>query len=322
LLEFSAMCCRLCPLTLLAAASMLSAASPAVAEITAERTEGGVTIKIDGQPFTEYLMCSGTKPILWPIIGPTGKPMTRAYPMGEGTKEKKDHVHHRSLWFTHGDVNGVDFWSEKPDKNAITKHREFVEVKSGPCATVVARNDWLAPDGKKVCEDQRTFTFGTDGDARWIDFDIAIKASEGPVKFGDTKEGSMGIRVAETMKVDAKLGGKIINSEGQTDKDAWGKPAAWVDYYGPVDGETLGIAIFNHPSSLRFPTTWHVRTYGLFAANPFCLRDFTGDKSADGSYTLPAGQTMTLRYRILLHRGDEKSGKVAEAYAAYAKEAK
>jgi hypothetical protein len=321
------MYCRLCPLTLLAAASMFVAAGAAVAEITAEPNEKGVTVKIDGKLFTEYLICSGTKPILWPIIGPTGKPMSRAYPMGEGTNEKKDHAHHRSLWFTHGNINGIDFWSEKPERNAITKHREFVKVQSGQSATIVTRNDWLAPDGKRVCEDQRTCTFATDGDARWIDFDITIKASDGPVTFGDTKEGTMGIRVAETMKVDAKkadpkLGGKIINSEGQTDKDAWGKPAAWVDYYGPVDDQTLGIAIFNHPSSFRFPTCWHVRTYGLFAANPFGLREFKEDKSADGAYTLPAGETMTLRYRILLHRGDERSARVAEAYAAYAKEAK
>ena len=178
-----------------------------------------------------------------------------------------------------------------------------------------------------MCEDQRTFTFGSDGEHRWIDFDITIQASDGPVTFGDTKEGSMGMRVSETMKVDAKksnpkLGGQIINSEGQTDQDAWGKPAAWVDYHGPVDDETVGIAIFNHPSSFRFPTTWHVRTYGLFAANPFGLHDFTGDKNTDGSYTLPAGQTMTFRYRILLHRGDEKAAKVAEGYANYAKQAK
>jgi len=299
-----------------------------MAEVTAERNEKGVVIKIDGQPFAEYLICSNTKPIVWPIIGPTGKAMTRYYPMAEVDEEKeykKDHPHHRSLWFTHGEVNGIDFWSDTkkaPEALGTEKHREFVKVQGGKTAVVVTRNDWLKSDGTRVCEDQRTLTFGGDGAVRWIDFDIVIKASDGPVKFGDTKEGSFGVRVAESMKVDAKKGGQIINSEGQTDKDAWAKQAAWVDYHGPVDGETLGIAIMNHPSSFRFPTYWHVRTYGLFAANPFGLRDFTGDKSADGSYTLETGQTVAFRYRILLHSGDQRAGKVAEAYAAYAAEKK
>ena len=295
---------------------LLVAVGTAEAEITTERSDRGVTVKIDGELFAEYLIDSGGKPIVWPIIGPTGKPMTRAYPMAEAPGERKDHPHHRSLWFTHGDVNGLSHWHKE-----ITRHREFVKVESGCCATIVTRNDWLAPDGKKVCEDERTLTFGADGDVRWIDFDITLKATAGPVTFGDTKEGCFGVRVAGTMKVDAKQGGRIVNSHGQTDKDAWGKAAPWVDYHGPVDGETVGIAIFNHPSSFRFPTYWHVRTYGLFTANPFGLSDFNG-KGHDGSYTLPAGGTMTLRYRVFLHRGDERAGKVSEAYSAYAKQAK
>jgi hypothetical protein len=240
--------------------------------------------------------------------------MTRAYPMAEQPGERKDHQHHRSLWFTHGDVNGLSYWHRE-----TTKHRAFLRIESGPSAVIATRNDWLDPDGKKVCEDERTLTFGTDGDARWIDFDIIVKATEGPVKFGDTKEGTFGVRVAATMKVDADPGGRIVNSEGLTDKDAWGKAAAWVDYHGPVDGETVGIAILNHPSSFRFPTHWHVRTYGLFAANPFGLHDFQSSPLVDGAHKLAQGETMTLRYRVLFHRGDEKVGKIAEAFGAYAK---
>lgn len=121
------------------------------------------------------------------------------------------------------------------------------------------------------------------------------------------------------MKVDAKLGGKIVNSEGQVDGKAWGRPAAWVDYHGPVGGDTVGIAILNHPSSFRFPTYWHVRTYGLFAANPFGLSDFP-DTTKSGEYTLAKGEEITLRYRVLFHRGDEKEGKVAEVFSCYAKQ--
>jgi hypothetical protein len=288
------------------------------AEITAERSKNGVEVKIDGQLFTEYLTQSGNKPILWPILGPTGKPMTRDYPMHNPSGKKQDHPHHRSLWFTHGEVNGVDFWAEQGKVGSI-RHLEFTKVAGGKPAVIAARHAWLAPDGKKICEDGLTLQFDTDGDARWIDFDIAIKASEGAMTFGDTKEGTFGVRVAETLSVDAKRGGRIVNSRGEVDGAAWGKSAPWVDYHGPIDSQTLGIAIFNHPDSFRYPTYWHVRTYGLFAANPFGLHDFTGDRKANGAYELGAGKTITLRYRVYLHRDDEKAGKVAEAFSAYSR---
>ena len=291
------------------------------AEITAERSENGVVVKIDGQLFTEYLTQSESKPILWPIIGPTGKPMTRDYPLRERPGEVTDHPHQRSLWFTHGNVNGVNFWMEPHQGEAgTTKHVKFLKVASGNPAVIVAQTDWLAPDGKKICEDERTLCFNSDGDARWIDFDITVKATDGPVTFADDKEGTFGMRVARSLMVDANQGGKIINSRQQTDKDAWGQRAPWVDYHGPVDGQTVGVAIFNHPSSFRFPTYWHVRTYGLFAANPFGVHQFTNGKDGGGAYALASGQCMTLRYRVLLHRGNEKEGGVAEAFSEYARE--
>jgi hypothetical protein len=294
------------------------AAGACAAEVTAEKTPEGVAIKVDGQPFTEYLVKSGSKPILGPLVGPTGKRMTRNWPMETGVagETDRDHPHQRSLWFTHGDVNGIDFWSE--GKGRI-EHREFVKIDSGPPAVIATKNDWLSPDGSKlICQDERTFAFGADADSRWIDVAIDIKATGGPVVFGDTKEGSFGVRTASSLRVDAKKGGRIVNSDGLANLAAWGKPAAWVDYHGPVDDETLGIAIMNHPTSFRFPTHWHVRTYGLFAANPFGLSDFSGGKSK-GEYTLGAGETLKLRYRVLLHKGDEKEGRVAESFAEYSK---
>jgi hypothetical protein len=306
------------------AASVMSAAVALTAEFSVQQQEDRVIVSIDGQLFTEYLLKNGPKPTLWPIIGPTGVPMTRAYPMKDVPGEKHDHPHHRSLWFTHGKVNGTDFWSELKGHGSI-QHRAFEKVAAdGNKATIVTVNDWIDPEGKKQCEDRRTVTFSTAtfstaGDARVIDYDIVVKAVPGRVTFGDTKEGSFGIRVPTVMDVESKQGGRIVNSEGATDKDAWGKPATWVDYHGPVEGETVGIAILNHPSSFRAPTTWHVRTYGLFAANPFGLHDF--DKaSADGSYTLEAGQTMSLRYRVIFHRGDEKQAGIQTAYEKYAAE--
>jgi len=300
-------------------------AQPSVSmEITVERSSKGAVVKIDGQLFTEYLTTSPGKPsvpILWPVIGPTGAQMTRAYPMGVRPGEKQDHPHHRSLWFAHGDINGVNFWAEaQGGKCGTVAHLEFTRLESGKPAVISARNAWLAPNGKKVCEDQRTLRFDADESARWIDFEIEFKATDGPVTFGDTKEGTFGVRVAETMKVDARLGGKIINSHGQENEAAWAKRAEWVDYYGPVEGKIVGIAIINHPSSFRYPTYWHVRTYGLFMANPFGRQTFTGDKNQNGSYTIPAGGTLLFRYRVLLHQGDYREGRVAERASAYLKE--
>jgi len=306
------------PALLTASWAVVSARSLAV-EITAKPSSGGVVVKIDGELFTEYLTRSGTKPILWPILGPTGKPMTRAYPMVELPAGKTDdHPHQRSLWFTHGSVNGVSFWEESRKAGTIV-HRRFVQIASGNEAVIATENDWLGPDRKKVCEDQRRLAFGVTGDARWIDFDITIKATAGPLTFGDTKEGTFGIRVADTMKADGKRGGRIVDSEGRTNADAWGRRAAWVDYHGPVDGQVVGIAVLNHPRSLRFPTYWHVRTYGLFAANPFGLHDFPGGEKADGSYRVRSGESFSLYYRVWLHKGDQEQGKVAEAYQAYAR---
>jgi len=118
------------------------------------------------------------------------------------------------------------------------------------------------------------------------------------------------------------LAGNIVNSDGLVDKDAWGKQASWVDYHGPVDDQIVGIAILNHPSSFRYPTYWHVRTYGLFAANPFGLRDFKNDKTLDGSYTVKPGESISLRYRLVFHKGDEKEGRIAEMWEEYRKMAK
>src|SRR5262249_52378336 len=157
-----------------------------------------------------------------------------------------------------------------------------------------------------------TYTLRTDGDDRILDFGITLNAKEGPVKFGDTKEGTFGIRVPTIMDVTSRRGGEIVTNEGLRDKDAWGKPASWVDYHGPIDGQLVGIAILNHPSSFRFPTRWHVRDYGLFAANPFGLSDFPKTEGSGGEYVLPKGESLKLRYRVILHKGNERDARIAD----------
>jgi hypothetical protein len=312
---------------------LASVAQVEAAQFTLQQNDGGVTVRVDGQLFTEYRTNIGTKPILWPIIGPDGAQMTRDYPMKDVVGEKHDHFHQRSLWFTYGEVNGIDFWAEpgsyKDGKAPTGKrlgtivHRDFQKLDaSGDSATIVTTNDWLDEAGTKQLEDERRLRFILDGESRAIDFDITLKATAGDVEFGDTKEGAMGTRVPTSMDVTSKLGGAIMNSEGQADEQAWGKPARWVDYHGPVGEQTVGIAVMNHPSSFHYPSRWHVRTYGLFAANPFGLRDFDKQSASPGGYTLRSGESIALRYRFIFHRGDEKSAQIAAAFDRYAAQQK
>jgi hypothetical protein len=315
----------ICRAILVLIALLLCGATTARAEVTVERSDRGAIVNIDGQLFAEYLTHEGHQPAVWPIIGPTGKPMTRQYPMGDLLPdEKNDHLHHVSLWFAHGNVNGLDFWTSR-DHAAARKdnqivHREFVATgASGGQAKIVTRNDWLS-EGQRICEDERTLLFGGDAEKRWIDFSIQIMATEGELTLGDTKEGTFGVRVSGPLTVDAKQGAAIINSRGQRDAEAWGMFADWIDDFGPVDGETIGIALFNHPSNCRNPTRWHARTYGLLAANPFGDSEFPPDSTApkQAAVTVAKGDQLALRYRVLLHRGDPAEADVAKAYQDFA----
>ena len=295
-------------------------------EVTASAHRDRVTIKVNGKLFAEYLTRSGTRPVLWPVIGPTGHAMTRAFPVSQKQEhEHSDHLHHRSIWFGYEGVGGYDFWTE-PEAgkrrrlpNGEIVHREFVEVSSRDnIATVVTRNDWMGAGQEKVCSDEWTLHFGADADFRWIDFRIELKASEGALEIGDSKEGVLGVRVAGKMKVDAQMGGRILNSDGLQDSKAWGLPARGVDYSGPVEDEIAGIAMFSHPDNSRHPCRWHVRAYGLFAANPFGEKDFPSATVQQGPLTIEADKSLTLKYRILLHEGRSSRDVLDQEYRRFA----
>ncbi|MGQ9563105.1 MAG: PmoA family protein [Thermogutta sp.] len=290
---------------------------PTSGHFTLEPIDHGISVKCDGELWANYITDGEFKPYVWPIIGPTGQPVTREWPMGEGAGEKHDHPHQKSMWFTHGDINKTDFWAEGADRGR-TVHRKFIELSGGDKAVIVAQNDWLTADGSKILEDVRKLVFSRMGEHRVIDFNIRLTATADQVTFGDTKEGTFGLRVAESLTVDAKKGGKIVNSEGQSDSQAWGKQAKWVDYSGPVADQIVGIAVLNHPSSFRFPTYWHVRTYGLFAANPFGWHDFVGRSDVSGNYTMGKGQSIFFAYRVILHKGRAEDANITEAFKEYA----
>jgi len=291
---------------------------PGVKIVEAEKK---LRVEINGKLFTEYNYQDVPRPFFYPVIGPTGVPIIRHWPMKEGKDEAQDHRHHRSLWFTHGDVNGQDFWSEGRNSGKIV-HDKFEKITSGRDVGVIqSRNKWVARDGKVVCTDTRTHRFYSRPDGQIMDFEITIHASNGKVVMGDTKEGSMAIRLAPTMRVEGKVGkGHIVNSEGHRDGAAWGKRAVWCDYYGPVNSDIVGVAIFDHPSNPKHPTWWHVRTYGLFAANPFGVHDFEKKPAGAGDIIIPDGESLTFKYRFYFHKGDQVQAKVAEHYRQYAVE--
>jgi len=287
--------------------------------------EDRVRVEIDGQLFTEFVFKGANHVYYYPVLGPGGLPMTRNWPMKEAPGEERDHPHHRSLWYSHGDVNGVDFWSETAKAGKIV-HDRLVEAKSGPAEGVIrSANKWVAPDGKVVCTDETTLrVHARPSNERLFDFEIKLVApADGAVVLGDTKEGSMGVRLNESMRLTKpkkqKGEGRIVQSTGARDDKTWGKRAAWCDYYGPVDGKVVGVAIFDHPSNPVHPTYWHVRDYGLFAANPFGIHDFEKKPAGTGNLTIPAGQSITFKYRFYLHEGDEVQARVAERYQEYAR---
>ncbi len=305
------------------AATILAATPESPSGVRLTELGDRVRVELNGRLFTEYYFANVPRPFCYPLIGPGGKPMTRNYPMTTAAGEAHDHPHHRSLWFTHGQVNGQDFWSEGKGHGNVV-HAGFAEIRSGADAgSLRARNQWIAESGKVICTDDRVLRFYAPGkqDERMIDWEITVHASHGDLVFGDTKEGSMAVRVAETMRLKGEVGrGHIVNSEGIRDDKTWGKRARWCDYYGPVEQAILGIAIFDHPTNPRHPTWWHVRDYGLFAANPFGRHDFESlnDKAA-GDLKVAAGKSVTFKYRLYLHKGNETEARVESHYREYVK---
>jgi len=278
-----------------------------------------VDIRVGGSLLTTFHYGEAwSRPFLHPLIGPYGDPVTRAYPVRTDVAgEKQDHPHHKSVWVAWGDVNGTDNWSENREKgHAKQRLQAPPRCESGPVrGRLEASLDWISEKGAKVLEEDRSITvWNLPADLRAIDLEVVFRATCGPVRFGDTKEGGIcSVRVATSM--DAAVNGTIVNAYGGTNEaETWGKRAPWCDYCGPVQGHTVGIAIFDHPDNLRYPTWWHVRNYGLMTANPFGLSHFLNDRTLDGSHRLPAGGTLAFRYRVVCHAGTAAEAGLAERY--------
>lgn len=304
------------------------------AEVKLTELPDRVRVEIDGKLFTEYRHKAWFAPYLYPVIGPNGQPITRPVPENEeenkAEKESKiDHPHHRSIRFSHRGVNGFSFWAPQSMEGghlAEIKLDKIEKMTSGEKGEFILWNNWTG-DGKLVLREKQRYTFIPVGDGQVImDFDVELHPAGEPATFVDQKDGGLSVRVVPSMNADGKNGatGTIVNSAGLKNDEAWGKRAEWCDFHGQdASGKVVGVAIFDHPKNLRYPTTWHARPYGLLAANRFGTGSFEKDKGAkpgDGEYTIPGDGVLLLRHRLFIHHGDAATAKVAERYAEYAKD--
>jgi hypothetical protein len=295
-----------------------------------------ISIRVNGQPFSDfYIGPAYPKPFLAPLRSATGLIVTRQFPMESIDGESRDHPHHRGLWIGYGNVNGVNFWeneigtpntdAETPNQQGRIVLRGAPQMNGGPkSGQLKAIFEWRTPDdaasathGAVLLEERRVMTFYADPVTRTIDIDATFTART-DAQFADTKEGFFAIRVSDS--ISGKNGGIMTNSDdAQTEKQVWGKRADWVDYDGAADGQKVGIVVFDFPANFAHPPRWHARDYGLFAVNPFGVKDFEPHPAARGGYLLRSGKSMRFRYRVIVHPGDTPKKKIADWYADYAK---
>ncbi len=299
-------------------------------EITHDQAARQVDVTVDGRPFTSYCYWERLyKPVIYPLRAADGRIYSRSFPVAMVPGERVDHPHHLSHWFNYGDVNGIDYWgtSDSVDLDSGRYGRivhRSVDAVSGGAGTglLEVTMDWQTLEGEKQLSEHDKIYFRAEGDLRIIDRVITLTALEEKIVFRDTKEGAFGIRLTRSLEEPADeplrfvdehgnitevarldnegVDGSYLSSEGKVDeKEVWGTAAKWCILTGTVDGLPATVGIFGHPANPTYPTYWHARGYGLFAANPFGWKTFTkGEKELN--FTLEPGQSATFRFRIVL----------------------
>lgn len=299
-------------------------------ELDSREGDRRVDVTVDGRPFTSYLYpATIKKPVLHPLRTATGTAVTRGYPFEPRPGERMDHPHHAGLWFSYGDVNGLDFWNNSgavepaaAPRMGTIRHRALRRVEGGRGRGVLeVTNDWVDHAGRILLREDTRFVFrALPGEGRAIDRITTLTTLLQEVRLTDNKEGLLGIRVARELEHpsttprtrtadtavatpdDAPLTGRYRTSGGIEGEAVWGTRARWAMLTGAVAGEPVTLAILDHPDNAGFPTYWHARGYGLFAANPLGQKALSGGKE-ELNVTLSRGRSMTLRYRVLILTG-------------------
>jgi len=298
-----------------AAATVYAPAAPAA-------TDGRLPLHTSGgESAAFYYGDKWDKPFLYPIRSVSGLVLSRGYPMETIAGEQTDHAWHRGLWYGHGIINGQDFWRElgrAKTSTLVVKGEPKVRTAGRHRASVAADFAMKAPTGRILGAIQQEWAIEDRDKLRFIDATITIHASAGEaLTFGDTDDGGFAFRLSDAFRQDR--GAKLRNSSGlEKTENIWGKPAHWVDYATVVNGTPVGVAIFDHPSNLRYPTPWHARGYSLCAANPFATRSFSKGKGPDGSHTLAAGSKLQFRYRVLVHEGECEPDRIESLHREWA----
>jgi hypothetical protein len=317
-------------------------------ELQPNDAEKKVDVMIDGKLFTSYIYPDNIKkPVLWPLMSPAGNMLTRSFPLIIKEGERSDHPHHVGIWFNYGDVNGLDFWNnseaiapEKRDSYGTIYHRSVEKAESGEgTALLVCKSDWKSPDNTTLLEEESSFTFIAQGNLRIIDRSTTLKAVIDEVNFTDNKEGMFGIRVARELELPSEkpiklldshgiatkiekmdntfVKGDYLSSEGVKGKEVWGTRGRWMKLASEIKGEQVAVVIIDHPSNVGYPTYWHARDYGLFAANTLGQKAFSEGLN-ELNFSMKKGESVTFKYRLVVDSEsltEDQINKLADAYA-------
>jgi len=291
-----------------------------------EAQQNKIDIYVGKKWFTSFIYPDSLeKPVLYPVHAANGTMVTRGFPLNPKPGEPTDHPHHTGIWFNYENVNGLDFWNnsfaipadKKKGYGWITVTSVSTDAAKG---TLTYKANWTNQQKEILLEENTTLYFGGEHNRRLLDRITTLTAKQ-PVAFNDAKDGLYGMRLAHELQIpnpaDQKFtddkgnvtivkggtdhipNGNYLTSEGKTGNDAWSTRGAWCMVYGKMGNDTISIAMIDHPSNPNYPTFWHARGYGLFAANPLGEKVFTEGKK-EKNLNLAPGESVTFRYRILI----------------------
>ncbi|MBS7564705.1 PmoA family protein [Mucilaginibacter sp. Bleaf8] len=299
--------------------------------------EQKVEVLIGGKPFTTFMYPDSLeKPVLYPLRTAGGKVVTRGFPLDPRPGDPTDHPHHIGLWFNFENVNGLDFWNNsyaipaaKKSHYGWIRTKNIKEVRSGKSGVLAYTADWTDQAGHVILTETTRFVFSGSKTTRQIDRITTLKAVQVAL-FKDAKDGLLGLRLAHELQMptqkdesfsdskgivtvvkggsDQVPTGNYITSEGKTGNDAWSSRAVWCNAFGKIGADSVSVTIIDHPDNPSYPTFWHARGYGLFAANPLGEQIFTNGLSAK-NLKLEKGKSVTFKFRILINQGTQTPSK-------------